>query len=307
MNEALVVLGRELRARGYRFVTVTPETHRRVLAREQRLARSLRDVFGWSRAFEPALIDGALLDLMRAASVLEPDPETQGAFRSRVRFSTLGEGLYVHSAHPTVQPDAVFFGPDTYRFCAAIDRLPGPFGRVFDIGCGTGAGGLVAAARASSVVLGDVNARALQFAEVNATLAGVRAEIVESDVLAGARGAFDLVLANPPYMKDLAGRRYRDGGGEHGEGLALRMLEESLPRLARGGRLLLYTGAPVSDGEDVFLRAVRDKLERVDATMRYRYQELDPDVFGEELESPAYAAVERIAAVVLEVTASSAG
>ena len=31
----------------------------------------------------------------------------------------------------------------------------------------------------------------------------------------------------------------------------------------------------------------------------WRYEELDPDVFGEELEVPAYRQVERIAAVLL--------
>ena len=33
----------------------------------------------------------------------------------------------------------------------------------------------------------------------------------------------------------------------------------------------------------------------------WRYRELDPDVFGEELEEPAYAEAERIAAVALVV------
>jgi hypothetical protein len=33
--------------------------------------------------------------------------------------------------------------------------------------------------------------------------------------------------------------------------------------------------------------------------MHARYEELDPDVFGDELDRPAYAAVERIAAVLV--------
>jgi hypothetical protein len=36
--------------------------------------------------------------------------------------------------------------------------------------------------------------------------------------------------------------------------------------------------------------------------MRWSYAEVDPDVFGEELETPAYADADRIAAVVLTVT-----
>ncbi len=307
-HNALLALGRALHACNYRFVTVTPETHRRVLARDPRPARResvLRDVFGWSRAFDPSLIDEELRTFMRDASVLAPAPGEDGVgrFASRVRFSSLGDRLFVHSAYPTTDADAVFFGPDTVRFCAAIERLSGEWSRVFDIGCGTGAGGLCASSRAREVVLGDVNEQALAFARVNAELAGVRAETVISDVLAGAQGLFDLVLANPPYMLDAPGRQYRDGGGNHGEGLALRILEEAIERLAPGGRLLLYTGAPVVEGIDIFFEAARALLARARVTSSY--EELDPDVFGEELDSPDYAAVERIAAVALTVTASS--
>ena len=44
---ALVELGESLRDAGYVFVTVTPESHRAVLARSAGTrARTLRDVFG---------------------------------------------------------------------------------------------------------------------------------------------------------------------------------------------------------------------------------------------------------------------
>jgi len=39
-----------------------------------------------------------------------------------------------------------------------------------------------------------------------------------------------------------------------------------------------------------------------DRPFNYRYREVDPDVFGEELLNPAYRDVERIAAVVLCVS-----
>jgi hypothetical protein len=37
----------------------------------------------------------------------------------------------------------------------------------------------------------------------------------------------------------------------------------------------------------------------------WTYRELDPDVFGEELATPGYESVDRIAAVVLTVTRSA--
>ena len=41
-------------------------------------------------------------------------------------------------------------------------------------------------------------------------------------------------------------------------------------------------------------------LDRVLQGTRFDYRELDPDVFGEELDRPAYAHVERIAVVALD-------
>ena len=62
---------------------------------------------------------------------------------------------------------------------------------------------------------------------------------------------------------------------------------------------MLYTGVALRAGEDPLLGQLGPALQRSGACWRYR--ELDPDVFGEELERPAYAEVERIAAVLLEV------
>lgn len=298
---ALLELGRALRRDGYTFVTVTPETHRRVdhRAREagRDVARSVRDVFGWSRPFGPRLLPPPLLALARAASVLEE----QGDFcRSRVRFSTLHGELFVHSAFPTLAKDAVFFGPDTYRFCDLVARELKGAGTLVDIGCGSGAGGIIAAHGADRVLLADVNASTLRFAAVNAALAGVETKVslVESDVLGGIQEPVDSAIANPPYMLDGAQRAYRDGSGRYGEGLAVEMTKQALARLAVGGRLVLYTGAAVVDGRDTFLEAVKPTLDEARATWRYR--EIDPDVFGEELSrNDAYAGVERIAAVAL--------
>ena len=303
-SEALIRLGRALNANGYHFVTGTPETHRRVNCRPGNAdARTLRDVFGWNRRFRAEVLPPAVFDLAEAAGIIRPVEEEHGAaegyLASSVRFSTLGGALFAHSSYPTTCTDAVFFGPDTYRFCAFVAREIGTATRVVDVGCGTGAGGIVAAASGARVVLTDVNAEALRYARINARLAGVDAEIASSDVLASVTGAFDVVVANPPYMLDGARRTYRDGGGALGEGLSVRIVREALAKLGRGGRLLLYTGVAIVDGVDPFARQIAPRLEK--SAAHYDYREVDPDVFGEELESPAYAEVERIAAVTLSV------
>ncbi len=296
----LVEVGRWLRAQDYAFTTVTPETHRRVNARPAAArACDVRDVFGWSRPFTAEVLPRAIVEALRAAEVLEA---RDGWFASKVRFSTLGRGLYVHSAYPTTGEDSVFFGPDTYRFCALLARTCPPAKRVVDVGCGSGVGGLSLAELAERIVLADINPGALALAAVNAELAGVadRVELVQSDLYAAITGDVDMIVANPPYLLDAAQRTYRDGGGELGIGLGVRIVAEGLPRLATGGTLVLYTGAPVVAGVDRVRAAVAPLVERAGA--RLRYEEIDPDVFGEELDEPAYAAVERLAAVGAVIT-----
>jgi len=300
IHTPMLDLGRYLQAEGYEFVTITPTSHARVLKRE-RTARTARDVLGWNRAFELDAITRRLADLMEAADILEVEG---GLHRSQVRFSTLGGLLFAHSSFPTQAGDAVFFGPDTYRFSALLERSAGEPRRVVDIGCGSGAGGLVVASRSGcSVVLADINPQALAFARINAALANVEADVVESDVLAGVRDDGDLIIANPPYLIDEAKRTYRDGAGVYGTELSIRIARESIERLRRapgGGRLILYSGAAIVDGEDQLLAGLRPLLTDAWIT-ESEYAEIDPDVFGEELDGDAYQEVERIAAVSLVV------
>jgi release factor glutamine methyltransferase len=302
-SNALVELGKILAKEGYHFITPTPETQRRVVARRLR-ASDLRDVFGWSLPFVHSLLPASMVELLRAADALG---EQGDELRSRVRYSSLGASLYVHSAYPTDARDAVFFGPDTYRFCSFVARAAPTARSVVDIGCGSGAGGLVAAqkSKATRLVLADVNEAALALSRVNVELsrsAGTssRALVVEtphSDVLAGVDGELDLIVSNPPYMRDAAARAYRDGGGTLGEALSVRIVRDSLARLTPKGALLLYTGVAIVDGRDVFRAAIDPLLTEC----AYQYEELDPDVFGEQLEQPGYEDVERIAAVGLTV------
>src|SRR4051794_8593004 len=159
--DPLASLGRALRERGYAFVTPTPETHRRVLARGAP-ARTLRDVFGWSQPFTAGVLEPALLELLEASGKLQREG-TQ--LKSAVRFSSLGPLLLAHSAYPTTAADSVFFGPDTYRFAAfLLARAPARINVLADVGSGTGAGGLLLAPRARSVELLDVSETALRFA-----------------------------------------------------------------------------------------------------------------------------------------------
>jgi hypothetical protein len=294
-----------LRNADYHFITVTPASHARVNNRPgNEWAQDLQGIFGWSRPFKRNVISSELFEAMQAADILE---SYQDGWRSRIRVSTLGDQLFIHSAYPTDEADAVFFGPDTYRYANAIEAQlrfeTGQLRRAVDIGSGAGPGAiLVALARPDAEVLAvDINDRALRFTQINAEMAEATNVVTQhSNLLNEVEGEFDLIVSNPPYLVDPTERAYRHGGGPLGAGLSLSILDAALERLAPAGTLLLYTGVAMVDSRDPFLEAVQARLAGTD--MIWRYREMDPDVFGEELESGVYAHTDRIAAVTLTVT-----
>lgn len=293
-GEPLAELLRTLKAAGYRFIAVTPATHDRVIARPAPDALSLRDIFGWNRPFEPADLSADVLAVLRAAEAVEP---CAGKLRSLVRVASLSDDLLLHSAFPTDDADSVFFGPDSYRFARFIaqhiDQVASADWLV-DMGAGSGAGAIAArrarAGRRTTLV--DINARALRLAAMNAEAAGLTAETSLSDAVP--RGA-GLIVANPPYMMDSGARSYRDGGELLGGAVALDWVRQALAALAPGGTMLLYTGVAYCGGTAPFIEALKPLCAAAGAALDV--EELDPDVFGEELDQPAYGDVERIAVI----------
>ncbi|HEU4520924.1 MAG TPA: class I SAM-dependent methyltransferase [Thermoanaerobaculia bacterium] len=302
--QPLVRLGRLLEDAGYRFTTITPGSHARVNRRGgNERARSLRDVFGWSRPFESSLLPREMLQCLIDAGAVRDDND--GLLRASIRFSTDDGLMFVHSAFPTTDEDSVFFGPDTYRYLKLLRRLKPRARRAVDVGAGSGAGGMVIAGGCHRVVLADINERALAYAAVNAELNAIaNVEIVKADVLRGVEGPIDLVISNPPYLIDPDARLYRNGGGQFGEGLSIEIVRQALDRLEPGGRLILYTASAIVDGEDTFRTAIEPIL--ASRTSSLRYEEIDPDVFGDELERPQYASADRIAVVALDATVGPA-
>jgi release factor glutamine methyltransferase len=313
-SQALVDLGLWLRQIGYRFVTPTPATHAVINARPgSSMATSVEDVFGWSRPFHASLLPQTSINLLKQADALKSDDGL--LLRSKVRYSTLRDLLFVHSAFPTSDRDAVFFGPDTYRFTRFLEqvlRQMAPFsdsGAIFDMCCGSGVGGIFVKRllpHAGQVILADINAKALNYAWVNANLAGTASVVFrQGDLFNTTPEQASLIIANPPYLLDSEARVYRNGGGVLGSGLSQRFVREGLAKLKPGGVMILYTGVPIVNGKDIFLAAVTPALQSL--ALEFSYEEIDPDVFGEELQNAPYAGVERIAAVGLVVRKAAAG
>jgi methylase of polypeptide subunit release factors len=300
---ALLDLLAALDRTGYDFVAPTPATHARVVARKT-TAQGLRDIFGWSLPFLPDALPAAMLTCLDTAGALG---RRGGLFKSLVRVSRIGGHLFLHSAYPTDDAESVFLGPDSYRFAdfirSEIPRVAG-IRRLVDIGAGAGVGGIMAAPLlpGARITLGDVNPAALRLASVNARHAGADVEQVEGEGIDAVAGRFDLAIANPPFIMDEGGRTYRDGGDMHGARLSLDWTLATARRLEPGGRMLLYTGVAIVDGKDELRAALERELPALGCSLRYR--ELDPDIFGEELDRPPYRDVERIAAVGAVVEAA---
>jgi len=73
-----------------------------------------------------------------------------------------------------------------------------------------------------------------------------------------------------------------------------------LGALAAGGSLILYTGAAVVAGSIPLVDLLVCLCNNAHAALQI--EEIDPDVFGEELDRTAYRTVERIAVLVIKMT-----
>lgn len=300
---SLLQMGRFLQEMDYRFTTVTPASHERYLAKRGR-ARTLADIFGWNLPFAPQIMPDPLFELMQSADILTLG---QHGWQSTLRWSTVDSLLLAHSGYPTKSDDAVFLGPDSYRFARTINsflqRQDKLLRRVVDIGSGSGIGALLLARALpyAEVLALDINPKALHLSAINAQLAkAYNVQCRYSNQLHDVAGDFDLVVANPPYMLDPLARQYRHGGGNNGDGLSREIVTSSYDRLNPGGTLLLYTGVAIVGGQDPFYAWLKEQLR--DMHCHWQYEEIDPDVFGEELLTNTYQHVDRIAVVQLTLT-----
>lgn len=247
--------------------------------------------------------------MRKAQIVSQTNDDGTETWQCLVRMSSLEGELFLHSAYPTIAADSVFFGPDTYRFARAIKSTLAernttifPVRRAVDIGCGAGPGAiLLAKTYPNAEIYGvDINDNALRLTTINASLANVKVIARSSNLLNDIDGQFDLIISNPPYLVDPSKRRYRHGGGTLGSELSIAIVNIACERLTPGGTLLLYTGSAIIDGRDLFLEETKKILEN--SSLNWTYEEIDPDVFGEELSTESYSHADRIAAVALTAT-----
>ena len=139
----------------------------------------------------------------------------------------------------------------------------------------------------------DYAAACLQVADVPATL-------LLEDFFNIRNSGFNLIISNPPFIQDPDRRLYRDGGAHHGLELSVRIAKHALDLLAPGGCMLLYTGvAMTSDEKNPLLAELMPHFSS--GNFRWFFEEIDPDIFSEELDQPEYEGIDRIAAIGLKI------
>lgn len=136
---------------------------------------------------------------------------------------------------------------DTWLLAEALgDERLGPEDKVLEIGAGTGALALRAAARGAEVTATDVSWRAVISTRVNALRQRRTLRVLHGDFAARAHGRrFDLVLANPPYVPSPGPRPPSHGAarawdaGSDGREIIDRICERAPGLLSERGILLL--------------------------------------------------------------------
>ena len=165
--------------------------------------------------------------------------------------------------------------------------------RVLDLCTGNGSLAVIAAMAYPEVVVdaADISADALALARVNVDRhqLGKRITLLESDLLAGVRGPYDLIVCNPPYVNSASmaalPREYQHepalalAGGDDGMDLVRRIVRDAAAHMSPEGVLVLEIGnerhhfehafrklevawLETSAGHDQVLLVTRDSLTR---------------------------------------------
>jgi release factor glutamine methyltransferase len=242
-----------------------------------------RVILGWDRA--------RLLTEHRGATPAALEPRFSEWIARRERREPTAYILGVREfwgLEFVVTPAVLIPRPETEFIVEEAINVAGDSPRLADIGTGSGciAVSLAHELQGARVVASDVSAAALEIARLNARRHGVadRVEFVCTSFLDGVDGPFDVVTANPPYVKDgdkpALSRDVRHEpdvalfGGTDGLGGIRATLAAARDRLAPGGWLVMEFGYGQDDDVRALAQAagglrldhIRDDLQGIPRT-----------------------------------------
>lgn len=215
----------------------------------------VRHVLGWDRA---TLLLRRDEPLPPAAAAAFEALVARRTTREPVAYLTGTREFYGRDFH--VSPAVLIPRPETELIVDAVlaRTTPDAARAVADVCTGSGILAVTLACERPrvEVVATDLSAEALAVARRNANAHGVadRIAFVEGDLLLPVPGAFDVIVANPPYVpaRDAATlapdvRVFEPGialfGGEDGLAVVERLVVQAVARLAPGGIFVMEFGA----------------------------------------------------------------
>lgn len=150
---------------------------------------------------------------------------------------------------------------DSFLLADAVEKYA--FGKVLDIGTGTGILGIIAARKGCEVTFADIDDGAIRCAKANAKANLVGGDFVISDMFSNIDGLFNTIIFNPPYLDSeaLEKLKCRDlalDGGEGGRELIDLFLSQYKNHLLKKNIVLLLESS--LNGYENDVRALNAEL-----------------------------------------------
>ena len=164
--------------------------------------------------------------------------------------------------------------PETEQLVELVEaRIENRESRIVDVGTGSGVIAITLAAKfpEAKILAVDVSDDALALAQENAAMLNLkdRVQFLKSRLLENVEGAFDLIVANLPYISTHDGRTLSREvlhdpeialfAGKRGDELVRELIDQAPTRLRRGGLLALEIGLGQSE---TLLSALAEKNYR---------------------------------------------
>lgn len=158
------------------------------------------------------------------------------------------EGLVIETSDNTYDP-----AEDSYLAAQLINEyLDSKQGSldVIDMGTATGILGLITAksGKAQSVTFADINKEAVALAKANAKrnneLLKAKVSFIKTNLFKNIEGSFDLMIFNAPYLRNEKKKKALElDGGKNGVELSIKFIDEALPHMKRGARIILVASS----------------------------------------------------------------